>query len=158
MELNQLFQVALGINSPWYIETVQLDDAQKNLEIKINFTVGAKFPCPNCKSECTAYDTVEKRWQHLNFFNYCCYLSARIPRVKCNQCGKTRQVETPFAREGSGFSLLLECMMLQLAKIMPVNEVAKLFNVSDDRIWTVIHYYVPKLLKLWIGVLLKILA
>ena len=138
MELNQLFQVALGINSTWYIETVQLNDSKKNLEIKINFTVGAKFPCPNCKSECTGYDTQEKRWQHLNFFNYCCYLSARIPRVKCNQCGKTRQVETPFAREGSGFSLLLECMMLQLAKIMPVNEVAKLFNISDDRVWTAI--------------------
>lgn len=144
MELNQLFQVALGINSPWYIDAVQLDDGSKNLEIKINFTVGSKFSCPNCKSECTAYDTQEKRWQHLNFFNYCCYLSARIPRVKCNQCGKTRQVETPFAREGSGFSLLLECMMLQLAKIMPVNDVAKLFSISDDRVWTVIHHYVPK--------------
>ena len=145
--MNQLFQVALGITSPWYIETVQLDETKKNLEIKINFTVGAKFPCPNCKSECTGYDTQEKRWQHLNFFNYCCYLSARIPRVKCNQCSKTRQVETPFAREGSGFSLLLECMMLQLAKIMPVNEVAKLFNINDDRVWTVIHYYVPKAVK-----------
>lgn len=144
MELNQLFQVALGISSPWYIEAVQLDDGKKNLEIKINFTVGAKFHCPNCKSECTAYDTQEKRWQHLNFFNYCCYLSARIPRVKCEQCGKTRQVETPFAREGSGFSLLLECMMLSLAKIMPVNEVARLFTISDDRVWTVIHHYVPK--------------
>jgi hypothetical protein len=29
MELNQLFQVALGINSPWYIEGVRLDDANK---------------------------------------------------------------------------------------------------------------------------------
>jgi transposase len=144
MELNQLFQVALGINSPWYIEGVRLDDANKKLDIKIDFTVGAKFSCPNCQSECTAYDTTEKRWQHLNFFNYCCYLVARIPRVNCSKCGKIIQAETPFARKGSGFSLLLECMMLQLAKIMPVNEVAKMFNISDDRIWSVIHYYVPK--------------
>lgn len=144
MELNQLFQVALGINSPWYIDGVHLDELSNNLEIKINFITGAKFNCPNCQSECSAYDTREKRWQHLNFFNYCCYLTARVPRVNCTKCGKIRQVETPFAREGSGFSLLLECMMLQLAKIMPVNEVAKLFGVHDDRIWSVIHYYVPK--------------
>lgn len=147
MELNQLFQVALGINSPWYINNVTLDDASKNLNIKIDFTIGAKFSCPNCQSSCAAYDTTEKRWQHLNFFNYCCYLTARIPRVSCNKCGKISQVETPFARKGSGFSLLLECMMLQLAKIMPVNEVAKMFNISDDRVWSVIHYYVPKAVK-----------
>lgn len=147
MELNQLFQVALGINNPWYIENVHLDESSNNLEIKINFIAGAKFNCPGCSAECSVHDTREKRWQHLNFFNYCCYLSARIPRVSCTNCGKTTQVEAPFAREGSGFSLLLECMMLQLAKIMPVNEVAKLFNISDDRIWTVIHHYVPKAVK-----------
>lgn len=144
MELNQLFQVALGINAPWYIDNVHLDELSNNLEIKIDFTSGAKFNCPTCQSECSSYDTSEKRWQHLNFFNYCCYLSARVPRVNCTKCNKIRQIETPFARKGSGFSLLLECMMLQLAKIMPVNDVAKLFKVSDDRIWSVIHYYVPK--------------
>jgi len=144
MEFNQLLQVALGINSPWYVESVQLDDTHKNIEIKINFTAGNKFNCPHCKAECSAYDTREKRWQHLNFLQYCCYLNARVPRVNCTNCGKILQVETTFARAGSGFSLLLECMMLQMAKIMPVNEVAKLFNVSDDRIWSVIHHYVPK--------------
>lgn len=144
MELNQLFQVALGVNSLWNIEGVDLNDNKKELEIKIDFSNGAKFSCVNCKSECGAYDTSVKRWQHLNFFNYCCYLVVRVPRVSCRNCGKIRQVETPFARAGSGFSLLLECMMLQLAKIMPVNEVAKLFGISDDRVWNVIHHYVPK--------------
>ncbi len=143
-EFNQLFQVALGINSPWFIENVHLNENSANLEIKINFTPGAKFACPTCSSECSAYDTREKRWQHLNFFNYCCYLTARIPRVDCTKCNKIIQVEVPFARAGSGFSLLLECMMLQLTKIMPVDEVAKLFNVSDDRIWSVVRHYVPK--------------
>jgi len=147
MELNQLFQIALGINSPWYIDTVSLEDSNKILNIKLNFTVGSKFSCPSCGSEYTAYDTVERRWQHLNFFNYCCYLTARTPRVKCTNCNKVSQVELPFARKGSGFSLLLECMMLQLAKIMPVKEVATMFNISDDRVWSVIHYYVPQAVK-----------
>jgi transposase len=38
-------------------------------------------------------------------------------------------------------------MMLQLAKIMPVKEVATMFNISDDRVWSVIHYYVPQAVK-----------
>jgi transposase len=35
-------------------------------------------------------------------------------------------------------------MMLELAKIMPVVEVSKLFKVSDDRVWGVLHHYIPK--------------
>ena len=27
---------------------------------------------------------------------------------------------------------------------MPINDIANLFGVSDDRIWSVVHYYVPK--------------
>lgn len=144
MEFNQLFQVALGINEPWFIDSVTLDKSKNNLEIKIDFIAGSIFECSHCGTGCSAYDTREKRWQHLNFLQYCCYLTARVPRVNCSKCGKVMQVEVPFARAGSGFSLLMECMILQLAKIMPINEVAKLFKISDDRVWRVIHYYVPK--------------
>ena len=154
MEFNQIFQVALGINQPWFVDSVRLDESSNNLEIKIDFTSGALFKCPGCDAECGAYDSKEKRWQHLNFLQYCCYLTARVPRVSCDKCGKVTQVEVPFARSGSGFSLLMECMMLQLAKIMPVNEVAKLFKISDDRVWRVIHHYVPKAVEQtdWSGV------
>ena len=144
MEFNQLFQVALGLQSPWFIEDVRLEQQTNSVEIKINFNAGVKFACPSCHAECSVHDTKEKRWQHLNFLQYCCYLTARVPRVNCNKCGKVVQAEVPFARSNSGFSLLLECMMLQLSKIMPVNEVAKLFKISDDRVWRVMHHYVPK--------------
>jgi hypothetical protein len=30
----------------------------------------------------TAHDTVERKWQHLNFSQHTCYLHARIPKVK----------------------------------------------------------------------------
>ena len=62
MEFNQLFQVALGIRSPWFIEKVQLNEQTNNLEIKVDFTPGAKFACPVCNTECPCYDTTEKRW------------------------------------------------------------------------------------------------
>jgi transposase len=126
LALSRFVWVALGISSPWFIETVHLDEQTNSLEIKINFTSGAKFACPNCNTECSVHDTMERRWHHLNFLHYCCYITARVPRINCSKCGKIIQIEAPFARSGSGFSLLLECMMLQLAKIMPVNEVANL--------------------------------
>jgi hypothetical protein len=30
----------------------------------------------------TGYDTIKKRWRHLNFFEHECYLTARIPKFK----------------------------------------------------------------------------
>lgn len=144
MEFNQLFQLALGLQNPWFIEDVCLDQQTNSVEIKINFKAGAKFTCPSCNTDCSVHDTKEKRWQHLNFLQYCCYLTARVPRLNCSKCGKVIQAEVPFARANSGFSLLLECMMLHLSKIMPVDEVAKQFKISDDRVWRVMHHYVPK--------------
>ena len=60
MDLNQLFQVALGVNQPWFIDSVYLDELKNSVEIKIDFTVGSTFKCPNCANECTAYDSKEK--------------------------------------------------------------------------------------------------
>jgi len=33
LDTNQLFAVALGINTPWYIESVNFDEQSKLLEI-----------------------------------------------------------------------------------------------------------------------------
>lgn len=146
MDSNQVFQLALGINSPWFLKDIKLDGKLSKLDIRVDFTPGSKFPCISCGEEYTAYDTKDKTWQHLNFFNYCCYLTARVPRVKCTKCNKIHQVKLPFAREGSGFSLYLEGMILQMAKIMTVSEIAKLFKIGDDRVWLVINHYIPELL------------
>ena len=47
----------------------------------------------------------------------------------------------PWARAGSGFTLLFEAFILQLAKEMPVNAVARLIGEHDTRIWRVIEHY-----------------
>jgi transposase len=33
------------------------------------------------------YDTERKTWRHLNFFQHQAYLTARVPRVRCDKCG-----------------------------------------------------------------------
>nr|CBX27644.1 hypothetical protein N47_H24660 [uncultured Desulfobacterium sp.]CBX27721.1 hypothetical protein N47_H25430 [uncultured Desulfobacterium sp.]CBX28367.1 hypothetical protein N47_G36910 [uncultured Desulfobacterium sp.]CBX29704.1 hypothetical protein N47_F13990 [uncultured Desulfobacterium sp.] len=45
-------------------------------------------------------------WRHLNFFQHEAYLTARVPRVDCGDCG-IKTVEVPWARSGSGFTLCL---------------------------------------------------
>ena len=116
----------------------------KQLDIWIDFKKGSKFPCPKCGGpNCSIHDTVEKVWRHLNFFEYKTFLHCRVPRVKCGDCGVS-QIEVPWARKQSGFTLLMDAMILMLAQSMPILKVAKMLDEHDTRIWRVIIYYVKK--------------
>ena len=142
MRDTDLFQLALGLAVPWMVESCDFDAEHKRLDIQIGFERGGKYPCPECgRSGCGVHDTVNKRWRHLNFFEHETYLHVRTPRVKCPDCG-VRQVPVPWARPGSGFTLLFEAFLLVLAKEMPVNAVARLVGEHDTRIWRVLRHYV----------------
>ncbi len=134
--------MALGITDPWMVESVVFDPAKKRLDIRINFNRGATFNCPTCDmGGCKAYDTNEKTWRHLNFFQHEAYITARVPRVGCSDC-PPRFVDVPWARKGSGFTLLFEAMVMTLAKQMPVKAIASFVSENDTRLWRIIHHYV----------------
>lgn len=59
----------------------------------------------------------------LTSFEYKTFLHCRVPRVKCGDCGVS-QIEVPWARKQSGFTLLMDAMILMLAQSMPVLKVA----------------------------------
>lgn len=143
MNPEPLFGIALGITPPWEVKGVEFSKENKRLDIKIGFQPGTLFPCPVCGSPAPAHDTTEKTWRHLNFFQYEAYLTARVPRVKCpnSGCG-VKQVQVPWARAGSGFTLLFEALVMALAREMPINAAAALLGEHDTRLWRVIDHYV----------------
>ena len=59
----------------------------------------------------------------------------------CREHG-VHQVELPWARPGSGFTLLFEALVMALAKQMPVAALAGLVGEHDTRIWRIVHHYV----------------
>lgn len=106
-----LFSVAIGICSPWTIDKTELIPSQKRegrleLHIYVSFPKGSKFPCPICGDEYTAYDTRERLWRHLNFFQYRCYIHANVPMIECSKDG-VKTVDVPWGREKSGFTLMM---------------------------------------------------
>lgn len=144
MKDTELFQLALSLMPPWMVEGCGFDVSQKRLDIRIDFERGGVFPCPVCgRTGCKAYDTEEKTWRHLNFFEHETYLHAFVPRVQCPDCGiKTAAV--PWARPGSGFTLLFEALVLAMAKQMPVKAVAGIVREYDTRIWRILQYHVQE--------------
>ncbi len=145
MDEASLFTSALGLQSPWEVVDVHFSGFERRIDFQVAFEQGARFVCPACGSEGQpAHDTLEREWRHLNFFQFEAYIQARIPRVRCAQCGKTTQVAVPWARPQAGFTQLMEALVITLCKAMPVAQVADLLNVSGNRLWRVLEHYVPR--------------
>lgn len=139
--MKDIFEQALGIEVPWYIEKTTFEAKQKRLDIDINFKRGSRFPLEEGGPDYPVHDTEEKTWRHLNFFQHECYLHVRVPRVRTDD-GRTMTVLPPWAGRMLGFTLLFEALLLELCRNMPVSQVARMTNVSDQKLWRMIDLYV----------------
>lgn len=146
MTQKELFAAALMIEKPWFVQEIKLDQQEGKLEIWIDFERGAEFyyenPELDVKGYFKAYDTTQKTWRHLNFFQYKCFLHAWIPRVDTGSKGKIKQVHAPWEGRAAGFTLMFEAFIIELIKLMPVHQVAKLINVYDNKLWGLMQTYV----------------
>lgn len=149
---HELFGLALGLTEPWFVSDVRLDleDGDKTgvkpgeLHLTLDFRPGGRFTCSKCGSAGhEVHDTVEKVWQHLNFFQHQAHLHARTPRTRCERCG-VHLASVPWARPGSGFTLLFEAFSLMLVAQMPVLAASRLMQITDTRLWRVLKFYVDQ--------------
>lgn len=133
------------VEKPWFVHEVHFDQEAGKLEIWIDFERGSTFYYEDeelgIKGHFKAYDTNQKTWRHLNFFQYQCYLHAWIPRVDIGN-GKVRQVGTPWEGHALGFTLLFEAFILELSKVLPVHKVCKLLGAGDKKLWKMIKEYI----------------
>jgi transposase len=140
--VENLFSKALGLETPWIVEKIEFSQEENRLDIHLGFTRGSKFTCPKCgRAEVPAYDTHDKSWRHLNFFQHQAFLHAPEPRIQCPVCG-VKTAAVPWARSDSGFSLLFEALIMMLVSSMPVSAAARILGEHDTRLWRVIRHYV----------------
>lgn len=140
----ELFTAALGLKDPLYVKDIDFKPNLGELHIQIDFRKGATFPCPVCQQDGQkVYDTRERTWRHLNFFQYKTYIHCRVPRIKCDQDG-VKQIDLPWAKPGSGFTMLFEALVLKLSSHMSVSAIAGLLQEHDTRLWRIIKRYVDE--------------
>ena len=145
MDALSLFTLALQLGPEWKVTDCELDPQARRLTLKVDFMSGSKFAAPGAAHQllCPVHDTVEKRWRHLNFFQYETELVARVPRVKTPD-GQVVQVAVAWARPGSGFTLLFEALAMLLCREMPVKDAAEFLGEEDTRLWRVVKHYVEE--------------
>ena len=138
MKLPVFFEQIMGIREPWYIKEINVEGMEVN--IQIDFKKGSKFEYLG--EYCSVHDTIERQWRHLNLFQYKAYIRARVPRIKTKDGVKT--IEVPWANPGSGFTMLFEVFVLQMAMSMSIGEVAKIMDETENRIWRIAKHYTDK--------------
>lgn len=137
----KLFEAALGITSPWYVNGVEFDATKKTLAIAVDFVAGSRFSVPGVEGAHPAHDTVTKRYRHLNFFQHECHLEVRVPRVRLPD-GGIRQVEPDWAGRLAGFTLLFEALIMAMCREMTFAAVSRLVGLSWHQVVAICKRYV----------------
>ena len=135
VQIEPLFTAALGLQAPWTVERVDLDTEKHRIDFEIA-CAAQRLICPQCgAADQPVHDRMRRSWRHLDFFQFEAWMHAGVPRVRCTACGKTSQTPVPWAREGSGFTLMFEALSLTLCQGLPVRQAAQMLRVRDKQLW-----------------------
>lgn len=144
-QMQELFRVALGLAEPWVVSKIEFSSEKHQLDLWLDFPTGSRFACPECgRADCGVYDSADRTWRHLNFFQHKTFLHARQPRITCPDHG-VKTVLVPWARPGAGFTLLMEAFVLLLVQGgMTPAQAGRLIDEHDTRLWRVLQHYVEE--------------
>jgi transposase len=145
VQVDEFYTQILGIEAPWEISEVRLDEGDSVVHVELSHGEGLRWRCPCCERELSIYDHVEERqWRHLDTCQYETWLHARLPRVQCPEHG-VKQVRAPWAEPGSRFTLLFERHAIDVLEACEVVSAAcGILRISWDQAWRVIERAVAR--------------
>ena len=129
MEFSDFLKKLLGIGSDFEVSEVTVEEKSKEINIHLNYipkryTVQGKgYPI---------YDQApERKWQHLNWFEYKCYIICSIPRY-VNSEGKVTTIDIDFAPKSRSYTnKFSQQVILYLQTVRVQSTVANLLNTSS---------------------------
>ena len=136
MQDTKLYQRLLGIHRPWQVDGVDIDVKnvrEGSVTVSVSHDRSVPLQCPECGTDCPGYDTRERRWRHLDTMQYRTVLVAQVPRVRC-PTHDVRQVDVPWAEEGSRFTALFEMLVIDWLHEASFAAVARRLNMTWDQV------------------------
>ena len=116
----KLFHELLGLGVDWSVSELHYlknKHSEVRIVIEANESLQSVVTCAVDGSSVSRYDLAPKRtWRHLNSFEHECYIECRLPRMKCDSCGKISTVKAPWEGKIKGFTLLFEAFALTLTR------------------------------------------
>jgi len=121
----------LGIERPWFVDDVTVDREKKVVETFVAYEGAAS--CPTCNRDAPKHDHRERRWRHLDLYEFVAFVIAQVPRVDCPEHG-IHQIKVSWADGRNGFTALFERLAISLLQEMSIAAVARTLRLSWDEI------------------------
>jgi transposase len=136
---------SLDLEEPWYVVNAEFNPEKEVVEITIDVRENAVFVCPKCGGEARryGYEPREREWRHGDCMFYPCFVKCRRPKVRCEHCG-VQQINAPFERKNSSFTLYFEGYALMIMKHMPIANAAKILRCNEKSLSSILCYWVEK--------------
>jgi len=136
---------SLNLEAPWCIEGARFDEDELVVHIHVGIDKDAQIACPACGGSTTryGYEPEERIWRHSDCFFFPCYVHCHRPRVQCDKCG-VKQVNAPFERKNSRFTLMFEGYAMLILADMPISKTAKLLRCNEKSLVSIMRYWVNK--------------
>ena len=103
---------------------------------KVTFKIKGRrddLHCPVCKSdEVILRGSNPRMYRTLPIGRKPTYVSLDVPRLGCNSCGAVRQTRVPFAASRRSYTRSFERYVLELSKVMTIQDIALHLDVSWD--------------------------
>jgi len=102
----------LNLDDNWIVDDVKINHKGKEIHLSVCYLseYGKLEPEDN---ESKVYDYVQERtWRHLDIFQYKCYLTCRLPRIK-TESGKVVTLRAPWAGLFKRYTYLFEVAVIQ---------------------------------------------
>ena len=129
----ELYATILGIRPPWFVTQVDVRAKQKEVTVTIVARADVPHVCPRCGKRCPGYDTRRRSWRHLDTCQFKTLLITDVPRVECSEHG-VLQIAVPWAAPDSGFTALMECLIIDWLLEASISAVARRMDLTWDEI------------------------
>ena len=134
---------SLRLEDPWYIIGAEFNEEEPAIHIHVGVDKTAALCCPVCGAPTKryGYEPKERIWRHADCLFYPCYVHCKRPRVLCDKCGAV-QVNAPFERKNSRFTLLFEGYAMLLLQDVPRARASRLLRCDEKSLAAILTYWV----------------
>jgi transposase len=144
MRDTELYRVLLGLQAPWTVERVALDESARRVDVWVVHPDRQKFACPQCGNLLAVYDhTAERVWQHLDSCGFQTFLHARPPRVTCSEHGVV-QSRLHWAEPNSRFTSEFESLAIDVLRETTVTGASAILSLSWEHSWHIMEKAVER--------------
>ena len=144
MDDKLLYTKILGINLPWFVKDVVVNDQDQRIDIFINQEPNIRVRCPECCNYYAMYDHAPERiFRHLDTCQMRTYIHARLPRVNCPTHG-VKQIVSEFGENGSQMTYAFESHVIKVIQECSIEATGRLCDLSWDQGWNALERAVTR--------------